>query len=87
MDIKIQFDNSNLDSRWLAEITNGEELIHDMGGLTSNPNTYPEEKYIEFNNWCQKILGYSARASHHVFEFKKKSELDWFILRLQNNEQ
>lgn len=69
--------------KWIAEIFNGEELIHDMGGLTSSPNTFPEEEYLGFNQWCIETLGYNARTAYHIFEFKKRSHLDWFILRWQ----
>lgn len=42
---------------------------------------YPEEQYVEINSWCIKTLGYSARTAYNVFEFKKRRDLDWFMLR------
>ena len=44
---------------------------------------YPEETYTEMNQWCIDTLGYHARTAYHIFEFKKRSDLDWFILRWQ----
>ena len=42
---------------------------------------YPEETYIEVNQWCIDTLGYHARTAYHVFEFKNQEHLNWFILR------
>ena len=42
---------------------------------------YPEEVYIEVNQWCIDNLGYHARTAYHVFEFEKETDLNWFILR------
>lgn len=42
---------------------------------------YPESIYTEINQWCLEHLGYNARTAYHVFEFKKRSDLDWFLLR------
>ena len=42
---------------------------------------YPEEVYVNINNWCIKTLGYHARTAYHIFEFKNKQDLDWFLLR------
>lgn len=44
---------------------------------------YPEEVYVEINQWCINTLGYHARTAYHVFEFEKESDLNWFILRWQ----
>jgi hypothetical protein len=44
---------------------------------------YPEEVYVEINQWCIDTLGYHARTAYHVFEFEKESDLNWFILRWQ----
>lgn len=44
---------------------------------------YPEEVYIEINQWCIDTFGYHARTAYHVFEFEKESDLNWFILRWQ----
>jgi hypothetical protein len=45
------------------------------------PEPYAEEQYIEINDWCITTLGYHARTAYHIFEFKKQSDLDWFLLR------
>jgi hypothetical protein len=42
---------------------------------------YPEETYLEVNQWCIDTLGYHARTAYHVFEFDKESDLNWFVLR------
>lgn len=42
---------------------------------------YPEETYVEINQWCIDNLGYHARTAYHIFEFEKRSDLDWFLLR------
>jgi len=45
------------------------------------PEPYPEEQYVEINNWCIATFGYHARTAYHVFELKTKKELEWFLLR------
>ena len=64
--------------KWLAEVW--EEPVQKLSGID---RTVPssEEQYVEINDWCIDTLGYHARTAYHVFEFKKKSDLDWFILR------
>jgi hypothetical protein len=42
---------------------------------------YPEEVYVEINQWCIDTLGYHARTAYHVFEFEKETDLNWFVLR------
>lgn len=42
---------------------------------------YPEDVYVEINQWCIDNLGYHARTGYHIFDFKKQSDLDWFIIR------
>ena len=42
---------------------------------------YPEDTYLELNDWCKSTFGYHARTAYHIFEFKKQSDLDWFVLR------
>jgi len=42
---------------------------------------YPEDTYTEINQWCFDTFGYRARTAYHIFEFRKRSHLDWFILR------
>ena len=46
-------------------------------------STYPEETYNEMNDWCKEVLGRHCRTAYNIFEFKKHSHLEWFILRWQ----
>ena len=71
MDIDIREGNH----RWIAEV---------WEPMTPNwefREPYPEETYVEINAWCIENLGYHARTSYHIFEFEKRSDLDWFLLR------
>jgi hypothetical protein len=45
------------------------------------PEPFAEEQYVEINQWCIDNLGYHTRTAYHVFEFKKETDLNWFILR------
>jgi hypothetical protein len=40
-----------------------------------------EEYYAEINQWCIDTLGYHARTAYPVFEFRKRQDLEFFILR------
>lgn len=40
-----------------------------------------EALYQEINDWCVDTLKYHARTAYHVFEFKRKKDLEWFLLR------
>lgn len=42
---------------------------------------FNEDVYEEINAWCVKTLGCHSRTAYNVFEFRKKKELDWFLLR------
>lgn len=42
---------------------------------------YPEAVYVDIDQWCENTIGYSARTAYHIFDFKKQSDLDWFVLR------
>lgn len=42
---------------------------------------YPEAQYQEINAWCISTIKYHARTAYHVFEFKTKKDLEWFLLR------
>ena len=42
---------------------------------------YTEDVYIKMNDWCIGTLGFHSRTAYNVFEFKKKADLDWFVLR------
>lgn len=44
-------------------------------------NVLSEDTYTELNLWCVETLGIHTRTAYNVFEFRKKSELDWFLLR------
>ena len=71
MDIDIVIDNS----RYIAEV---------WEPMTPNwefREPYPEETYLEINQWCIDTLKYHARTAYHVFEFKKREDLEWFLLR------
>jgi hypothetical protein len=61
-------------SKWRAEVW---ETVDEMAQL----DVTSEEKYAEINQWCINTLGYHARTAYHVFDFNKRSDLDWFLLR------
>lgn len=42
---------------------------------------YTEDIYISMNDWCIMAFGCHSRTAYNVFEFKRKKDLDWFILR------
>jgi hypothetical protein len=66
--------------KWIAEVW--DEHIPRLNDDSDIVNTvYPEEMYVGINNWCIDTLGYHARTAYHIFEFKNKSHLDWFVLR------
>jgi hypothetical protein len=67
--------------KWLAEVWS------DIGEIVLNGESrqvsFDENKYQLINQWCIDILGYHARTAYHVFEFKNKKDLEWFLLRWQ----
>lgn len=64
--------------KWLAEVW--EEPVQKLSGIDCTvPSS--EEQYIEINQWCVTTLKYHARTAYHVFEFKNKKDLEWFLLR------
>lgn len=67
--------------KWIAEVWS------DLGSIHINGNkeriTHDEEIYKEINQWCVDTLGYHARTAYHIFEFRKRSHLDWFLIRWQ----
>lgn len=71
MDIDVRQGNH----RWIAEVWEPEHPNWEFR------EPYPEETYVEINQWCIDNLGYHARTAYHVFEFEKRSDLDWFLLR------
>jgi len=46
-------------------------------------SVYEEHVYAEMNQWCIDTLKKHTRTSYNIFEFKKKSDLNWFVLRWQ----
>ncbi len=75
MDIEVRQGNR----KWIAEVWSDDQSEPLVVQGYNEP--YPEETYVEINQWCMDNLGYHARTAYHVFEFKKRSDLDWFILR------
>ena len=60
--------------KWIAEVW---ENLNEM----QNSDTMSEELYQEINEWCIKIFKYNARTAYHIFEFKSKRDLEWFLLK------
>lgn len=60
-------------TKWVAEVW---ENLYEM----QQSDTMSEERYVELNNWCVNTFGYHSRTAYHIFEFKKRSDLNWFIL-------
>lgn len=75
----IEYRSSRSKRAWVAEVWS------DLGSIEINGSkeriVYDEHRYEEINNWCKESFGYHARTAYHIFEFKKKSHLDWFLLR------
>ncbi len=62
---------------WIAEV-----WIENITAENINsPVVYSEDEYNEMNEWCKNAFHYHARTAYHIFEFKDRSHLDWFILR------
>lgn len=77
MDIKVEVVRNKCVRKWIAYVNPCE---------TAPPSyvSFPqEEDYIPLANWCVETFGYNARTAWDKFEFKKKSHLDWFIIRWQ----
>lgn len=64
---------------WIAEVWSDDttEPLVEQGFK----EPYPEDTYQEINQWCFENFGYQSRTAYHVFEFRKQSHLEWFILR------
>jgi hypothetical protein len=65
--------------KWIVEVWSDdprEALL-----LPGFKEPYAEDTYQEINQWCIDTLKYHARTSYHVFEFKNKKDLEWFLLR------
>jgi hypothetical protein len=71
MDIDIRYGPK----KWIVEVWS-----ENAPAKFGQPEPYAEDQYVEINKWCIDILGYHARTAYHVFEFKKQSDLDWFVL-------
>jgi hypothetical protein len=78
MDIRVR-PKSERSRRWIAEVWTKNE----MPGWETFDEPYPENFYYDMNEWCKETFGYHARTAYNIFEFKKRSDLDWFILRWQ----
>ena len=65
-------------NRWIAEVW--DDPVEKMSGIDDSV-TLLEEKYIEINQWCIDTFSYHARTAYHVFEFKKRADLEFFILK------
>jgi hypothetical protein len=59
--------------KWIAEVWN---LTTDTEG-----DTLAEQEYQDINQWCIDTFGYHARTAYHVFEFKQRKDLEFFVLR------
>lgn len=59
---------------WIVEVWENHDEMAD-------PDTLSEERYVEINEWCKETLGYHARTAYHIFEFRNRSHLDWFLIR------
>jgi len=66
--------------KWITEVLDDKPLFWFNTGTIKN-ETLSEEIYVNINQWCIDTLGYHARTAYHIFEFKKRSDLDWFVLR------
>lgn len=65
--------------KWIAEVWSSDASEPLVAQGLKEP--YPEDIYIEINDWCISNLGYHSRTAYHIFEFEKRSDLDWFLLR------
>lgn len=65
--------------KWIAEVWSDDvsEPLVEQGFK----EPYPEDTYRDINQWCIDNFGYHARTAYHVFELKKQSHLEWFVLR------
>ena len=64
--------------KWIAEIW--DDPVQKLSGLDNNVPLL-EKQYVEINQWCIDTLGYHARTAYHVFEFKQRKHLEFFVLR------
>ena len=66
-------------SKWIVEVWSDDALEPIFESGFKEP--YAEGRYEEINQWCIDTLGYHARTAYHVFELRKQSHLNWFIMR------
>jgi hypothetical protein len=66
---------------WIAEVW--DEHQENLQFTDTINTVFTEELYIEINEWCKNTFGYHARTAYHVFELRKQSHLDWFLIRWQ----
>lgn len=65
--------------KWIVEVWSSDEEAGPNFTVIKAPGS--EALYQEINDWCVVTLKYHARTSYHVFEFKRKKDLEWFLLR------
>lgn len=75
MDIEVHYNGK----KWVAEVWSDDtsEPLIEQGFK----EPYPENTYVEINDWCIDTLKYHARTAYHIFEFKTQRDLEWFVLR------
>ena len=75
----MQIDIRHDGPKWIVYVWDDDELQDE--GQPVQHGVYTEDIYIKMNDWCIKTLGVHSRSAYNVFEFRKKCDLDWFILR------
>lgn len=65
---------------WVVEVW--DNPIKKLSGI-SDQIPLEEDQYVEINDWCKNTFGYHARTAYHIFELRKESDLNWFLLRWQ----
>ncbi len=75
MDINYRF--HPIKKSWIAEIWIENITPENLNSAI----VYSEDEYTEMNEWCKNTFNYHARTAYHIFEFKERSHLDWFMLR------
>jgi hypothetical protein len=79
----MQIDYRSNGSTWIAEVWSSDQSEPLVADGFKEP--YPEDTYREINQWCINSFGYQPRTAYHIFEFKNRSDLDWFLLRWSND--
>ena len=65
--------------KWIVDVWSSDEEVGANFTVIKAPGS--EALYQEINDWCITTLKYHARTAYHVFEFKRKKDLEWFLLR------